>query len=209
MRRWIYPLLVLGCGFAQPALAYDSSWFRSDTWSGEYPNGFTMLADKSIAIRAEPDPAAPSNVTCDLKKNATYHPWNESRSRSDELKFVSFSKIAPYEMTKAYTAAVTRESDQAEVRLKLKKGARWNYLVYGAEGSFLMEYGGVRYFADQDLAEKARSLDPSADEVKPDEWLGLVCANGSKGWLLMREIPEGSGFGSPNIKEYGAAEDAP
>jgi hypothetical protein len=51
-------LLLLALNTANAALAYDGSWHKEASWSGEYPNGFTMDADvtemKACCFAAEP-----------------------------------------------------------------------------------------------------------------------------------------------------------
>jgi hypothetical protein len=201
--------LLLASGLTFPALAYDDTWYRANGWSGEYPDGFTMTADAVVSARATPDPDAQATISCALKKGATYHQWNETRVKADGLDFVTFSRIVPYATTQKLTADVTRDRDGTALKLKLAKGARWDYLIYGSEGFFLMRYKGVAYQAGQDLAEKSRALDTAANEAKPDEWLALPCANGDRGWILFADLAGNDAFGSPNITEYGQAADAP
>jgi hypothetical protein len=72
-------------GAAGPAFSYDASWYKAKSWSGEYPNGFTMTADVTISIRGSLDLDAPKSISCALKKGSTYHVWNKKRVVSDRV----------------------------------------------------------------------------------------------------------------------------
>ncbi|HZP18616.1 MAG TPA: hypothetical protein VFB16_00275 [Bauldia sp.] len=201
--------LLASLALVAPALAYDQTWYRAAGWSGEYPGGFTLTADARVMIRDAPDRDAPQAIACDLKAKATYHPWNEVRVKSDHLEFLSYSKIVPFAVKTPFVADVTSDPGNNDSRLKLKKGDRWNYLVYGAEGMFVMEYRGKRYSAGQELIDNSEALDQAAADTPQDEWLGLTCANGTRGWILRSDVAGTEPFTSPNITEYGRAEDAP
>jgi hypothetical protein len=198
-------ILVLALGVA-PALAYDGSWYRSNGWGGEYPNGFTMTGDTAVEMRGEADPAAPAATACLLRKDATYHQWNEARVASDKLEFVTFSRIEKYRLKKNFTADVQADKDGSDVKLRLKKGDAWEFLTYIGEGFFLMRYRGAVYQAGQDLAEASDPL-AGSDAHAVDEWLKLTCANGATGWLLFADTQDKPGFGPPNITDYGHAAD--
>ncbi len=88
---------LLGMSAAVPAIAYDASWYKANGWSGEYPYGFTMAKDVTVTIRESLDPNAPKTISCQLKKGANYHQWNRKRIQSDQLDFISFTKIQTYE----------------------------------------------------------------------------------------------------------------
>src|SRR5690348_10914559 len=92
----LWTMLSLVVGAATSASAYDASWYRATSWSGEYPNGFTVAADVTVNIRASPVPEAAKSRPCLLREGATYHEWNKKRVRSDKLEFVSFTKISTY-----------------------------------------------------------------------------------------------------------------
>jgi hypothetical protein len=198
----------MAAGLAFPAVAYDASWYRAAGWSGEYPNGFTMTVDVTTNIRANPDPDAPKSQSCFLREGATYHEWNKKRVRSDKLEFVSFTKIATHALKTDYAAHVWRTPSNRAVVIHFKKGDQYQYLAYGAEGTFLIRHKGGIYMADQGLAEKSVEVPPLIDkENNYDEWLKLTCANGARGWILMAEIRNAPGFSEPNIVEYGVARD--
>src|SRR5262245_57534451 len=85
---------------------YDASWYRAEYWGGEYPDGFTMDDDVALGIRATPGVGAPKSVSCALRKGATYHPWNRKRVAADHLKFITFTRIKTFEVTKDYSSGV-------------------------------------------------------------------------------------------------------
>lgn len=198
-------ILVLALGTA-PALAYDDSWYRSNGWGGEYPNGFTMTADTAVELRADTDPEAAASIACLLGKDATYHQWNEARVASDKLEFVTFSAIETYRLKKNFTADAQPNDGGKDVKLRFKKGDQWEFLTYIGEGFFLMRHRGRIYQAGQDLVEASDPLGAS-DDHQVDEWLKLTCANGATGWLLFADTQDKPGFGPPNITDYGHAAD--
>jgi hypothetical protein len=198
-------------GAAGPAFAYDASWYRARGWSGEYPDGFTMATDVTLDIRGSLDLDAPKSRSCVLRKGATYHQWNKKRAVSDRLEFISFTKIVTYELKAGYTVEVSRESDGRNTTIEFKKGDRWSYLAYLAEGSFLIKFGDMVYVAGQDLYDESTGVEApvTSDRNTYDEWLKLKCANGTVGWIFFNEIKNTPGFSKANISGYGVASDLP
>jgi hypothetical protein len=198
-------------GAAGPAFSYDASWYRARGWSGEYPNGFTMAADVTLNIRASPDLDAPKSRSCVVRKGATYHQWNKKRAVSDRLEFISFTKIATYELKAGFTVEVSRESDGRNTTIAFKKGDRWSYLAYLAEGNFLIKFGDTVYVAGQDLYDESTEVEAPvrSDRSTYHEWLKLKCANGTVGWIFFNEIKDTPGFSKANIGGYGVASDLP
>lgn len=193
---------------AAPALAqsaYDDTWYRAPYWSGEYPGGFSVVRTTTVQLRPVIDAAAERTVACELPQGATYQAWNISRAEEQALAFTSFTKIADYMMKESFEATVYRHDDGAETQLALMEGDTWRYLVYFAEGTFLMEYGGVQYDGNQDLFEHAEQI---GDTNGYEEWLRINCTNNQWGWLFMGDITLDDGtFISPNITGYGEAKD--
>jgi len=188
--------------------SYGAGWHRENRWSGEYPNGFTMAANLTISIRTIPDPAAPKSESCLLKRGATYHVWNKSRVASDKLQFVSYTRIETYQLKADYKTQLLRESDHDQINLSFRSGDRWSFLVPLSEGMFLMKAGDTTYYASQDLIDNSERLGLSVDErAVQDEWLGLKCANGTAGWILLGEIKGTPAFAEPNVAGYGEARD--
>ena len=199
---------LLSVSAAVPAFAYDASWYKANGWSGEYPYGFTMLKDVTVQIRENLDPTASKTISCQLKKGATYHEWNTKRVKSDELKFVSFTKIATYEVKSSFSTNVTRDPDGRKVTINFKKGDRWFFLVYLAEGIFRFRFNHTIYNGDQDLFEKSIQISSTKNDRRTyEEWLKLKCANGAAGWIFVKEIKNDPGFSEADASEYGKASD--
>lgn len=196
--------LPVGPALAQSA-GYDEAWYRAPFWSGEYPGGFSVAKTTVVQLRAAPDPAIERTIACELPQGATYQMWNRARVEAQGLSFTSFTRIADYQMTGDYETSLYRHDDGSEVKVSLKRGETWRYLVYVAEGTFLMEYEGTQYDGAQDLFEHAEQM---GDSNGYEEWLRINCPNNQWGWLFMGDISLDDGtFVSPNITEYGSSED--
>src|SRR5260370_4601556 len=192
-------------GAAGPAFSYDACWDKARVWSGEYPDGFTMAADVTLNIRGSPDLDAPKPMSCVLRKGSTYHQWNKKRSVSDRLEFISFTKIKTYELKASFTAEVSRQSDSRDTTIEFKKGDRWSYLAYLAEGNFLIKFGDTVYVAGQDLYDESTDVEAPVKSGRStnDEWLKLKCANGTVDWVCFNEVKNTPGFSKANISGYG------
>lgn len=196
-------------GLDRPSAKYDASWYRSNGWSGEYPDGFTMASNVTAKIRASPNLDAPKSISCVLRKGATYHQWNKKRVISDHLEFVSFTKIETYELNASFTVELRRQSDGDDTTIQFKKGDQWLYLAGPVAGKFLISFSDTLYVADQDLYEKSTKVETAVNDEEStyDEWLKLRCANGAVGWILFNEIKDGPEFAAPNITGYAYASD--
>lgn len=193
-----------------PAIAqstYGDDFFRAEGWSGEYPDGFTVLKNTTVMLRPALSPTAEKTIDCPLPAKATYHPWNTGRALADNLQFVSFTEIDDMEVVTAIDSLVYGDIDNSEVTLSLKPGDHWRYLTYYAEGTYLMEHDGTRYVANQDLMEAWKSVKPNAGRY--EEWLRIDCSNNKWGWLFMPDVvADEQSFAGPTIGEYGTASDA-
>jgi len=211
-----------------PVTKYDASWYRAEYWGGEWPDGFTVDDDMTLRIRATPEVGAPKAKSCALRKGATYHPWNKKRVAADHLKFVTFTRIVTFELTKDYLAGVDRVPGDVRTTIKFKKGDRWSYLGLGSEGFFLMGFHGKTYRADNHLIDASTEVGgkprvehgnikrilfanppygPRTLVIESHEWVRLTCTNGSVGWILNNEISNAPGLSGPNTCGYGCAED--
>jgi hypothetical protein len=192
-----------------PAQAYDASWYKSDFWSGEYPHGFTLKEDVTTQIRADHDPKAPREIACELKKGATYHPWNGERVKSNKLEFISFVPTVTYVIKETAKVYLRDEKTEKDLEFSFKKGDEWTYLTYYGEGMFRMTFQGTVYGAEQDLFEASREKEGNkpAKDRQDDEWMKLTCANGATGWLLMGDVIRQPAFDGPKYVEYGVALD--
>lgn len=198
-------IVALAAGPALAQSAYDDGWYRAPFWSGEYPNGFTVIRSVTVQLRPTLDPAAERTIACDLPARATYQPWNGARVDAQDLAFVSYTRIADYKVREAHTATLSRSDDGAEAEVSLKPGDVWRYLVYYAEGAFQMEFGGVKYDGDQSLFEVSEQI---GDTNGYEEWLHIECPNNREGWLFMGDIQiDDAAFTGPNITEYGTSKD--
>jgi hypothetical protein len=190
------------------------SWYRTEYWAGEYPNGFTVDSDTTLSIRATPEVGAPKAKSCALRKGATYHPWNKKRVAADHLKFVTFTRIKTYELKGDYSSGVSRQPGDVSTTLKFKKGDRWSLIAPGSEGFFLMRFGGKTYMAEQDLIEASAEVGGKRSEGGAEEWstwnhewMRLTCANGAAGWIFYNEMRRAPGFSSPEECGESCAED--
>ena len=144
-------------------------------------------------------------IDCPLPAKATIHPWNVERSQAMGLTFVTYSEIQEYEVTEAYEGPFYGEFDATETTLSFKPGDRFRYLIYFAEGTYLMEYEGVQYTGDQGLMEKSKQVNTAN---RDDEWLRINCPNNMWGWLYLPDlVMDDKTISGPNIVEYGRAAD--
>src|SRR5258708_39999980 len=117
---------VAGCltasqGLDRATAKYDASWYRANGWSGEYPDGFTIVSNVTTTIRGSLKSDAPKSISCVLRKGATYHQWNKKRVISDRLEFISFTKIETYELSASFTVELRRQSDGDDTTIQFKK----------------------------------------------------------------------------------------
>lgn len=197
--------LMAAPAFAQSVESYDEGWYRAPFWSGEYPGGFSVAKTTTVQLRPTLDPKAEKSIACELPQGATYQLWNYERVLEQGLNFTSFTRIADYKMTKPFEATLYRHDDASEATVSLKEGETWQYLVYLAEGAFLMRYDGVEYDGNQDLFEYSEQV---GDTNGYEEWLRINCPNNQWGWLFMGDISLDDGaFLSPNITEFGTSKD--
>ena len=172
-------LLLATPAAAQSVPSYDDTWYRGDPPAGEYPNGFTVLEDTVLKLRPLMS-STDKTIDCPLPAKATIHPWNVERSQAMGLTFVTYSEIQEYEVTEAYEGPFYGEFDATETTLSFKPGDRFRYLIYFAEGTYLMEYEGVQYTGDQGLMEKSKQVNTAeprrrvAPHQLPQQHVGLA-----------------------------------
>lgn len=187
--------------------AYDDSWYRTDGWSGEYPDGFSVLKDITVKLRPVLSPSAERTIDCALPTKATYHPWNSARVAEQNLDFVAFTRVQDWEITTAYDALFYSDVDGSEYTVHFAPGDRWRYLAYYAEGTFAMEFQGKPYTGDQGLIDASKQIGTTEGY---EEWMRIDCPNNMWGWLYMRDmVIDDVTFGGPNIGEYGSSSDLP
>ena len=173
--------------------AYDNSWYQTDYWSGEYPNGFSVVKKNTVVKgRAGMDKDLAANIDCKLPYKAVFQHWNEARNKKSQVSYFTASKIVNLVAAKDFDFPVY-EGDA----LKIKKGDLIEYLIYGSEGMFLVRIKGSVYEADQELFENVEAF--SEDALVQDEWLQVKCENGSRAWLFMNDLVV---FGSDGELKY-------
>ena len=167
------------------AFAYDNTWYKADFWSGEYPNGFAVVG-KNVKLmgRAEPSLSAPATITCGLPQLAVFHVCNPKRPAD----YLTYSRIVKLTMKNDF---VLDQGDEKPVALK--KGDTLEYLIYGAEGTFLVRINGVEYTADQSLLENTEEVPEGS--YQQDEWIQVPCRKGGKAWLFFGDLVKSNAEG--------------
>lgn len=161
--------------------AYDQTYYRANFWSGEYPNGFSVVKENVTVPAYTQMDANASGFQCAVPFKANYHQWNQARV----AEFVSMNKIVP--MTAKRDAYIEEDSGK---KVKVRKGEQVEYLVYGSEGWFTVRYKGKEYTADRDFL-KRMIYDKSLMEIPADEWVKIDCVTVGapvQGWVLMRQL---------------------
>lgn len=188
MSRIFLILSVLLSGFS--ASAYDSTWYRSEYWSGEYPPGFevykkgvTVLGRKSVDEKEKP------SVSCILKRNK-YAP-GKALPKAD---YVEMTKIVPMLATEdfVYKSSVydPKTEKVSELPIAIQKGDVVDYVANYSEGAFKARHKGIEFDADQDLFDHV-------DYPKDDKgymmneshlWVYLSCVNNVSVWLQWSDL---------------------
>lgn len=212
---------VLGVTALTLSLSPDPSWaaeesetsvektvYTTDFWSGEWPPGFTVQENTFFKGRLFPDASTSKTIECSLKKGATYHPWNQDRSQTDKLQFVTIQTTQDFVVKSSVNAYVSDPDTNEESTIQFKKGDEWTFLTYYGEGFYLMSFNEQHYVAEQDLSENSEETTASqSGESIYEEWLGLPCDDDNRGWLLLEDLTGNKAIGEPNVTEYGAAVD--
>ena len=181
MRGCLRLLFIAGVIFnfgAQASEAYDSTWYVTPSWAGEYPNGFSVIKKEvSVPARAGMDPKLPVSIQCRLPFKANYTPWNLKRS----AKYFTATKIALL-TAKEDLGLLTDEGESALVR----KGEVIEYIGATSEGMFEVRFKGKIYSDDDTLLSKVSGVEAITTEA--DEWLNLTCESGENAWVLTRDV---------------------
>lgn len=174
---------------AAPASGYDSSWYISDFWSGEYPHGFAVTQpDMTVQARRSMDKAAPRSIACKLPYLAVIHPWNQRRIAASQIKFRSATRIVQLIAKEAFV--FEDAGGEAKRKRAIKKGEVIEYIRNDAEGSFEVRIAGKRYTAGQDLFDHVQ--DVPSDQFVEDDWVSLACSGGGRAWIFFAELGLGS-----------------
>lgn len=183
--------------------SYDDSWNHDETFMGEYPNGFSLRKNVTVAARTELNKDSAKSVSCKLPAKATYHLWNTVRVEADNLEFVTYTKKVVYIAKKSFKYLFLTPTK--EIPITVLRGETITLLNYGSEGYFLVEYRGNQYTVEFSILSKLSNVNNTKEAV--DEWIRVKCASGEMAWLYLEELYGTDGFDSPNILEYGKAED--
>ena len=200
--------------FAQTPTGYDQTWYVSEFWSGEYPDGFSVTRpDTVVQARQKMDKAAPRDVACKLPYLAVIHPWNKRRTAKNKIKFISATKIVRLVAKEPFEFEDAGGAKRSKVRLK--KGDTIEYIRNDAEGSFEVRIFGKQYTAGQNLFDHVE--DVAKDQFVEDDWALLTCEGGTRAYILFADLrldsddpaartPGISGVG-PGQTGYGQARD--
>jgi hypothetical protein len=169
---------------AAPPSGYDSAWYVSEFWSGEYPPGFSVtVPDTVVAARARMDKAAPREVACKLPYLAVIHPWNRSRIAKSKIKFLSATRIVRLVAKEPFDFAT---QDARPRKVHLNKGDVVEYIRNDAEGSFEVRIAGKQYTAGQDLFDHVE--DVAQDQFVEDDWASVTCEGGNRAFVLLADL---------------------
>ena len=203
MRQICFAFLTLIVSSASYA-AYDSSWYKTDFWSGEYPAGVAVVRHHvQVMGRTAMDRNLKRTVKCALPYKAVFHPWNDKRNRLNQVRYFSATKIIPMTAKEDFSYVSDTKA------IDIKKGDTVEYLNNFSEGSFAARYKGVEFGASQDLFDHLENVDFAS--FQEEDWLRLRCENGVRAWLAADEIRDAPGFGDwgPGLDGYGKAHDLP
>lgn len=172
------------------AHAYDSSWYRSDYWSGEYPPGFQVYK-KGIKVlgRTSVDQNEVPSVSCILKRNKYAPGLALPKATYVEMtKIVDMFAKADFDYT---THVYNPETDTFDEKIiSIKAGDKIEYLAYGAEGWFQARHNGIAFDADQSIFENV-DYPEDVNGVSPFEdhqWIYLSCVNNVSVWLMLTDL---------------------
>lgn len=196
--------------------AYDSSWYQTEYWSGEWPNGFSVVKSGfSVTAREGMDKDLPRTISCELPQKAVYNPWNVKGNELRKTRYFTASKIVILTAKKKFSF---KEDGREMKPILIRKGQKVEYLIYGSEGYFMIRLNGQEYTAGQDFLEKMEPV--SEDAYVQEEWLNVLCGNGTSAWIFMADLKQPNGedlqwidglknasIGDPGVDGFGEARD--
>lgn len=164
--------------------AYDSSWYQAEYWTGEWPNGFSVVKKEvTVQGRKAMDQDLDQNVTCVLPLKAVFNPWNQTGNDLRKSRYFTASKIVVLTAKKSFSF---KEDGRSMKPIAIRKGQMIEYLIYGSEGFFTIRINGKEYVAGQDFLEKM--LPVSEDAFVQEEWLNVNCENGANAWIFTKDL---------------------
>lgn len=183
------------------ASAYDASWYRLDSWSGEYPPGFQVYK-KGVEVlgRENLNKLEARTISCVLKRNK-YAPMKALPAAN----YVEMTKILPMKakVDFHYTAYAKNEKtgEFEEVVIPVKQGESIEYLTYLSEGMFRARYQGLEFETGQDLFDHLEEVDSSA--FVSDLWVKVSCFNNVNVWLMLSDLRTADGEGwIDGVRDY-------
>lgn len=190
---------------------YDTVWYISDFWPGEYPRRFSIIGDDVLLeARSEMRLSAHKGADCSVPKYATYSPWNSERNLADNIKFRTVSKVSTVTITGSVSLTATKTlapEGQSEITLNLNEGDSLQFLIYAGEGFALYGYQGDQILiSESDFQGKAQFEEDSRED---DLWLELRTTRGERGWVLFSDAIATDGVIETDNEGYGEANDLP
>jgi hypothetical protein len=183
---------------------YDTTWFLSPGWPGEYPPGFAVLdAEVKVPARARPNPTDPQDIACLLPQYANYQLWNNPRTDEDDLEYFVATKKVP--VTVLEDTDVEFVGEAGIETLSLKKGEVLTYLRYIGEGFTVMSYNSKEF--DINEGELQSVTDIGDAQLEEDLWVRVTCLGGKQAWLMFDEVIEEKGIYPSPITGFGDAAD--
>lgn len=163
--------------------SYDSSWFQTEFWSGEWPHGYAVSKPNiTVAARTAMDRDLAPTIRCELPFKAVFSPWNDVRNSLSQVHYFTASKIVNLVAKNDFTFTDNNKSQD----IPIKKGQIIEYLIYGAEGYFTIRINGEMHPAYQDLFDNVE--DVNRDEFVQEEWLQLNCVGGETAWIDTNDL---------------------
>ena len=192
---------------ALPRTGYDKSWYISEFWSGETPQGFAITRKNvTVMARSGMNKKLPRAVACRLPYLAVFHPWNKARNRKNHARYFSATKIvnliAKEDFEYQFGPFESRPEDASrEAKLVIKNGDVIQYLQYGQEGAFVVRLKGKKLVAHSDLFDHVQDglRDRFLKNKFPeDEWVSLTCQNGARAYIYFQDV-----YPAPTVKVPG------
>lgn len=191
---WFLGLTLLFSVFLSPGVqaastpAYGSDWFGSETWYGDWPNGFAVIQNNvSLPAHSTMDPNKPADLKCVIPKNTVVHIWNVDRS----FQWYTYSKIVPLKIVSEVQTTLYDQRGRG-ILAQIAPGEGIDFLTYESDNFALFRFRGGIFEADLSLLDHVDR--PSAtSNVARDQWVYVDCANKVSGWILFQDILDDQG----------------
>ena len=187
---------------------YSVGWAVTAGWPGEYPAGFSILAEGIVLNgHSRMHPQTPAIIKCPVPQFATYQQWNVSRAESDNLIFKTATKI--FKITISEDTQIEYPSDEMGYQLKkltLKVGDQLSYLRYLGEGFTIVEFNGKEYEINENDLYNVSDIATQQNSGE-DLWLELDCSDNTRAWVLYDQVLRQKGVGPAPITGYGESTD--